>query len=29
MLNDVRTSKEEIARIKADDRGLDSLERQI
>jgi hypothetical protein len=29
VLNDVRTSKEEIARIKADDRGLDSLERQI
>ena len=28
-MNDVRTSKEEIAKIKVDDRGLDSLERQI
>ena len=29
VLNDMRTSKEEIAKIKVDDRGLDSLERQI
>ena len=28
-MNDMRTNKEEIAKVKVDDRGLDSLERQI